>query len=60
MSNLDIIRAWKDEDFRRSLSEKERAQLPGHPSGTIEVQERDFSEGLMTPTYHGRKCTATR
>jgi mersacidin/lichenicidin family type 2 lantibiotic len=27
-----IIRAWKDPEFRASLSEQERASLPGHPS----------------------------
>ena len=37
MSNLDIIRAWKDEDYRLSLSEAERALLPEHPAGLIEL-----------------------
>jgi mersacidin/lichenicidin family type 2 lantibiotic len=37
MSNRDIIRAWKDEDYRLSLSEAERALLPEHPAGLIEV-----------------------
>ena len=37
MSNQDIIRAWKDEDYRLSLSEAERAVLPEHPAGLIEL-----------------------
>ena len=37
MSNQDIIRAWKDEDYRLSLSEAERALLPEHPAGLIEL-----------------------
>jgi mersacidin/lichenicidin family type 2 lantibiotic len=37
MSNKNIIRAWKDEDYRLSLSEAERALLPGHPAGLIEL-----------------------
>jgi len=32
-----IIRAWKDESFRRSLSDAELAQLPAHPAGLIEL-----------------------
>ena len=60
MSNLDIIRAWKDEEFRRSLTEEQKAHLPVHPSGTIEVQALETGETVLTPTYHGRKCTATR
>jgi mersacidin/lichenicidin family type 2 lantibiotic len=42
MSNLDIIRAWKDEEFRRNLTDEQRAQLPGHPSGAIEIEDPDI------------------
>ena len=47
MSNQDIIRAWKDEDYRLSLSEAERALLPEHPAGLIELAgaEMDRVEG---------------
>ena len=37
MSKMNIIRAWKDEDYRLSLSEAERALLPEHPAGLIEL-----------------------
>ena len=37
MSNMNIIRAWKDEDYRLSLSEAQRALLPVHPAGLIEL-----------------------
>jgi len=37
MSSKNIIRAWKDEDYRLSLSEAERALLPEHPAGLIEL-----------------------
>jgi len=37
MSIKNIIRAWKDEDYRLSLSEAERALLPQHPAGLIEL-----------------------
>jgi mersacidin/lichenicidin family type 2 lantibiotic len=47
MSNMDIIRAWKDEDYRLSLSDAERALLPEHPAGLIELAaaELDAVEG---------------
>jgi mersacidin/lichenicidin family type 2 lantibiotic len=39
MSHRDIIRAWKDAEFRSSLSETERAMLPSHPAGSIELAD---------------------
>jgi mersacidin/lichenicidin family type 2 lantibiotic len=41
MPNLDIIRAWKDAEFRQTLSDEQRAQLPANPAGTIEIQDPD-------------------
>jgi mersacidin/lichenicidin family type 2 lantibiotic len=32
MSNLDIIRAWKDPEFRSTL-----AFIPAHPAGEIDL-----------------------
>ena len=43
MSNIDIIRAWKDEDYRDSLSDEEKAQLPENPAGLIELTDEDMS-----------------
>ncbi|WP_414551983.1 mersacidin/lichenicidin family type 2 lantibiotic [Anabaena sp. CCY 0017] len=37
MSNIDIIRAWKDEDYRNSLSAEQRSQLPENPAGMVEL-----------------------
>jgi mersacidin/lichenicidin family type 2 lantibiotic len=39
MSHEDIIRAWKDEEYRNSLSEEQRAQLPENPAGMIELSD---------------------
>ena len=41
MPHRKIIRAWKDEDYRLSLSEAERAVLPGHPAGLVELPDAD-------------------
>lgn len=44
MSHLDVVRAWKDEEYRLSLSEAERAALPNHPAGLIELSDGDLFE----------------
>jgi len=41
MSRIDIIRAWKDEAFRLSLSEADRASLPANPAGPVELTEAE-------------------
>ncbi len=42
MSSIDIIRAWKDEDYRNSLSAEQRSQLPENPAGMIELSDTDL------------------
>jgi mersacidin/lichenicidin family type 2 lantibiotic len=37
MSN--IVRAWKDETYRQSLSTQEQAMLPVNPAGAIELTD---------------------
>jgi mersacidin/lichenicidin family type 2 lantibiotic len=44
MSNADIIRAWKDEAYRLSLTEEELAALPPNPAGQIELVNADLVE----------------
>ena len=39
---VDIARAWKDEEYRQSLSEAERARLPVHPAGLIELADANL------------------
>jgi mersacidin/lichenicidin family type 2 lantibiotic len=58
MSNKNIIRAWKDEDYRLSLSEAERALLPEHPAGLIELSgaEMDGVAGGVYVGYTAHHC----
>jgi mersacidin/lichenicidin family type 2 lantibiotic len=44
MSNVDIIRAWKDEAYRLSLTAEQLAELPANPAGQIELDEADLEE----------------
>jgi mersacidin/lichenicidin family type 2 lantibiotic len=43
MSKINIIRAWKDEDYRNSLSDAERAVLPENPAGVLELADADVA-----------------
>ena len=48
MTPSDIIRAWKDPRYRLGLSATQRAQLPAHPAGVIELPEPTLH---AAPTY---------
>jgi mersacidin/lichenicidin family type 2 lantibiotic len=39
---FDMIRAWKDETYRSSLSQEQQALLPENPVGTIELEDADL------------------
>jgi mersacidin/lichenicidin family type 2 lantibiotic len=60
MSLKNVIRAWKDEEFRRSLSEAERAALPEHPAGTTDLSDAETanaSGGMWEKTGPLFACT---
>lgn len=38
MSNEQIIRAWKDEEYRNGLSKEKLSQLPENPAELIELR----------------------
>jgi len=48
-----IIRAWKDPEFRASMSEEEKSQLPENPAGAIELtdDELDMATGGQQYAY---------
>lgn len=53
MTKLEIIRAWKDEEYRSSLSESDRALLPQDPAGVVELSDLDLrgaEGGTLTVT----------
>ncbi|HEY6253012.1 MAG TPA: mersacidin/lichenicidin family type 2 lantibiotic, partial [Candidatus Angelobacter sp.] len=37
LSNLDIVRAWRDPRYRRSLSAEQLQRLPGNPAGPSDL-----------------------
>ena len=42
MSNNEIIRAWKDEDYFESLSQDQRLLLPENPAGVVELSDEEM------------------
>ena len=42
MSKLNVVRAWKDEEYRMSLSEAEQRMLPCNPAGLIEISDSEL------------------
>jgi mersacidin/lichenicidin family type 2 lantibiotic len=38
----NIVRAWKDEAYRQSLSAEEQAMLPENPAGGFELTDADL------------------
>lgn len=54
----EIIRAWRDEEFRSSLSASEISALPDHPSGTIELKAEDLENKsrAITPSVNRSQC----
>ena len=60
MSNETVIRAWKDEAFRNSLSPAELAMLPPNPAGLVELSDADLGlvPGAVDPDS-GCLCITT-
>jgi mersacidin/lichenicidin family type 2 lantibiotic len=50
MEHFNIIRAWKDPEFRRSLTETEGALLPANPAGLVELAEEEMNHVAGAPT----------
>jgi mersacidin/lichenicidin family type 2 lantibiotic len=49
MQEIDkIIRAWKDDDYRMSLSDDELRGLPENPVGLIEFSGADLNHAAGT------------
>lgn len=42
MSRLNVIRAWKDEEYFGSLSEAERMLLPQNPVGFVVLSDDEL------------------
>ncbi len=41
MSRLDVIRAWKDKNYRSSLSAQEACAVPSNPAGAVDLTDAE-------------------
>jgi mersacidin/lichenicidin family type 2 lantibiotic len=57
MTTNDIIRAWKDQEYRESLSEAERVALPKHPAGEIELSDAELEAVAGGGTVYTQKVS---
>jgi mersacidin/lichenicidin family type 2 lantibiotic len=60
MSKSNIIRAWKDPVYRKSLNKAELAALPANPAGAIELSDEDLGAvagGSDSPNTYLKGCT---
>lgn len=58
ISDIDVIRAWKDEEYRSSLTEAQRTQLPENPAGLVDLTDEDIT-GVGGGWPWGRVLTIT-
>ena len=56
MSKQNIIRAWMDQAYRRSLSAAQRAALPANPAGRVGLDALTAAElaGIAGGYYAGK------
>ena len=59
MSKFDVIRAWKDEVYRGSLSAEQRAALPAHPIGAMELDDAQLDAVAAATDGNGGCGTGT-
>ena len=41
--NIDVVKAWKDPEYRDSLTQDQRDRLPENPAGLVELSDEDMS-----------------
>jgi mersacidin/lichenicidin family type 2 lantibiotic len=59
MKKNQILAAWRDEEYLLSLSAEERAQIPEHPAGALEVEDdilRSITGGCGPTATNGCIC----
>ena len=44
MQTVEIIKAWKDAEYRDTLTDEQRDEMPEHPCGVIEVTASESEE----------------
>jgi len=54
MPTMEVVRAWKDQAYRDSLTTEQLAELPQHPAGVIEFGTPELDdESVFGPSAAG-------
>ncbi|MEZ4726144.1 MAG: mersacidin/lichenicidin family type 2 lantibiotic [Caldilineaceae bacterium] len=56
MNTINLIRAWKDAEYRATLSAEELATLPQHPAGLVELPEEEMAAVAGGRSYFTGTC----
>ena len=59
MSANNIIRAWKDAEFRDTLSAGERALIPANPAGLVELTDEALDALVAGAAASASCCWST-
>jgi mersacidin/lichenicidin family type 2 lantibiotic len=60
MSRIDVIRAWRDAEYRATLSAEELSRLPSNPAGLVELTDEELSRASgidALPSTTAPECT---
>lgn len=63
MSKIDVVRAWKDPAYRRSLTQEQLASLPEHPAGVVTLTDEQLataSGAKLVPIFQTTAITCTQ
>ena len=55
--NINIVRAWKDAEYRNSLSVEELAMVPANPVGEVELRDEDLASVVGAHGSHRETFT---
>ena len=53
MTKLEIIRAWKDEEYVSSLTPAEQGSLPQNPAGLVELPDDELRVAVGAKDFVG-------
>jgi len=56
MTNTEIIRAWKDTEYRAGLSESALSCLPENPAGQLKLSDNDVRVNPFCPSLPIDSC----
>lgn len=62
MKKKQILEAWRNEEYYLSLSEEERARIPEHPSGILDMEDdvlRSITGGCGYETSWEKGCPSS-